>query len=112
VPLGIAILIVSGYLAAAGLYIVFVQKREQAEVIRKNVFSIVRHPIYLSEILLYFGLLMFKVTLTAVLVWGIAILFLHRISRYEEKLLLRRFGKEYAEYMQRVPMWLPKFWTK
>jgi protein-S-isoprenylcysteine O-methyltransferase Ste14 len=102
------LLVVSGYLAKTGLSIVFGEKREKPIVIRKSVFNVVRHPIYLSEILLYLGLLMLSISLAALVVLLIAIIFLHYISRYEERLLLARFGEEYREYMQEVPMWTPR----
>lgn len=107
-PLGVVLLVVSCYLAATGLYIVFGEKREKPGVITKSVFGIIRHPIYLSEILLYLGLLMMNLSLAAALVCGITILFLHYISRYEERLLLARFPEEYAQYMRKVPMWIPR----
>ncbi len=106
-PLGIALLVISGYLARKGLSIVFGEEREKPGVIRKSVFNIVRHPIYLSEILLYLGLLMLSISLAAAVVWIVGIGFLHLISRYEERLLLERFGDEYAQYMREVPMWIP-----
>jgi len=108
IPFGVILLVLSGYLARKGLSVVFGEKRERPSVIRKSVFKVVRHPIYLSEILLYFGLLMLSISLAAVFVLLIAILFLHYISRYEERLLLARFGEEYREYMQEVPMWIPR----
>ncbi len=67
-------------------------------------------PIYLSEILFYLGLLILSLSLTAVGVWLAAIGFFHYISRYEERLLLARFGDEYKRYMENVPMWVPRFW--
>lgn len=108
IPLGVVLLILSGYLASTGLSIVFGEKREEPGVIRKGVFNVVRHPIYLSEILLYLGFLMLSISLAAAFVWVIAILFLHYISRYEERLLLARFGEEYEQYMREVPMWVPR----
>jgi len=112
IPIGVILLILSGYLAKTGLSIVFGEKREKPCVIRKGVFNITRHPIYLSEILLYLGLLMLSISLAAALVWIIAILFLHSISRYEERQLLTRFGEEYEQYMQEVPMWIPRLRKK
>jgi len=108
IPLGVVLLAVSGYLAKTGLSIVFGEKRDKPVVIRKSVFGITRHPIYLSEIVLYLGFLIMSLSLAATFVWGIAILFLHYVSRHEEKLLLARFGDEYAQYMRQVPMWLPR----
>lgn len=68
----------------------------------------VRHPIYNSEILFYLGLLLIRTSLAAAAVWIIAIGFLHYISKYEEKLLLARFGDDYKQYMKDVPMYFPK----
>ncbi len=109
---GAIFLILSGYLAKTGLSIVFCDKREKPCVIRKSVFNIVRHPIYLGEMLLYLGLLIMSISLAAAFVFLGIVLFLHHISRYEEKLLVARFGEDYKEYMQDVPMIIPRLWKK
>ena len=108
IPFGAFLLIMSGYLAKSGLSIVFGEKREEPCVIRKSVFNFVRHPIYLGEILLYLGFVIMSISLAAVFVLSGIILFLYYISRYEEKLLLARFGEDYSEYMRDVPMLLPR----
>jgi len=108
IPCGVVLLVLSGYLARTGLTIVFGEERKKPGVIRKGVFSVMRHPVYLSEILLYLGLLMLSISLAAAVVWVGAIAFLHYISRYEEKLLLERFGRGYEQYMREVPMWIPR----
>jgi len=112
IPVGIVLFLLSGYLAQKGLSIVFGEERQTPGVIRKSVFNFIRHPIYLSEILLYLGFLMMSMSLVAVVVWIIAIGFLHYISRYEEKLLLEHFGAEYEKYMREVPMWIPRLWSR
>jgi len=112
IPLGVILLLVSAYLSRTGLSIVFGEEREVPSVIRKSVFGIVRHPIYLSEVLLYLGLLMLRVSLAAGVVWVFAVVFLYYISRYEERLLLSHFGEEYRKYMNEVPMWIPLFRKK
>ena len=86
----------------------FGEKRDKPIVIRKGVFNVVRHPIYLSEIVLYCGLLILSISLAAFVVLLMAIVFLHYISRFEERILLARFGQEYRTYMQEVPMWIPR----
>jgi len=111
-PFGILLLIVSGYMAVTGLSIVFGKQAQSQGVIKKGVFNFVRHPIYLSEIILYLGLLVLNISLAAAFIWIIAIFFLHYISRYEEKLLLVKFGKEYEHYMKEVPMWFPRLYRK
>ena len=106
--LGIIMLILSAYLAWAGMAIVFGEVRKEPHVIRKSVFGIVRHPIYISEILLYLGLLFLNTSLAGLGVWIIVIAFVHYISRHEEKLLLAKFGDEYRQYMKDVPMYFPR----
>ncbi len=54
-PIGILLLIISGYMAGTGHSIVFGKKAQLQGVIRKDVFRFVRHPMNLSEIILYLG---------------------------------------------------------
>jgi protein-S-isoprenylcysteine O-methyltransferase Ste14 len=107
VAVAATIFAISWYLARKGLRIVFGEARDTPGVIRESVFGVVRHPIYLSEILLYLGFLVLSISLAAAVVWLAAIGFLHYISIHEERLLLARFGKEYEDYTREVPMWLP-----
>jgi len=109
---GAGVLLLSAYLARTSLQIVFDEVREKPEVIRQSVFGVVRHPIYLSEILFYFGILVLSTSLAAAVVWLVAIGFLHYISRCEERLLLERFGDEYKRYMHEVPMFIPRLVRK
>jgi len=113
-PLGLRIsvgtvnLLAALYLARTSRRIVYGEARDTPRVIRESVFGIVRHPMYSGEILLYLGLLLFSLSLAAACVWGLVIGFLHVIARYEERQLLAHFGDDYREYMEEVPMWLPR----
>lgn len=111
-PIGIFLLCLSASCAGSGLRIVFGEERETPSVIRKGIFGVVRHPIYLSEVLLYVGLFMLSMSLAAGLVGLIATSFLYYLSRYEERLLLKRFGKDYRSYMRAVGMWTPRLRKK
>jgi protein-S-isoprenylcysteine O-methyltransferase Ste14 len=106
--IGILLLILSVYMARTGMNIVFGKNAQTEGVIKKGLFRFVRHPIYLSEIILYSGLLIIHISIAAAAIWVIGICFLHYISRHEEKLLLARFGDEYKQYMKEVPMWFPR----
>lgn len=110
IVLGVVLLLIAFYLARSGIRIVFNEVRETPGIIRKGVFRLVRHPIYLSEIVLYLGLLMFRTSLAAAFIWILAIIFFIFIAKYEEKLLLERFGEEYRTYMKEVGMYLPRLW--
>lgn len=107
VPIALIVLVISGLLAWTGLKIIFGETREEPQVITTGVFSIVRHPIDLSLILLYLGFILLSLSLLSVLVWILIIVFYYMISRYEEKLLIQRFGSAYEEYKKKVPMLLP-----
>jgi protein-S-isoprenylcysteine O-methyltransferase Ste14 len=108
IPCGLAVLVAAGYLAKRGMAIVFGEDHETPCVIRNGVFRVVRHPVYLGEMLLYAGFLLMSFSLSAAVIAVVAALFLHYISRYEEQLLLARFGDDYAQYMKDVPMWIPR----
>jgi protein-S-isoprenylcysteine O-methyltransferase Ste14 len=108
VTVGTILLLVAVVLARSGLNTVFGKVRKTPGVIREGIFGIVRHPIYLSEILFYLGLVVFRISLAALAIWFIAVLFLHYLSRYEERLLLERFGDDYRRYMKEVPMYFPR----
>ncbi len=86
-------LLASICLARTSLRIVFGETRETSQVIREGVFKIVRHPTYLSEILLYLGVFLFILSLAAVVVWMLGIGFLHVIARYEERRLLATLAR-------------------
>jgi protein-S-isoprenylcysteine O-methyltransferase Ste14 len=106
--LAFAVLCSSWVLAKNGLKIVFGEVRSEPCVIRKGVFEIVRHPIYLGCILFYLGLLIATLSLSAAVVWLITTGFYFFISRHEEHLLRKRFGKAYDEYIHEVPMLIPR----
>jgi protein-S-isoprenylcysteine O-methyltransferase Ste14 len=112
IPVAVILFAIAGYLAIKGMGIVFGKVRETPAVIRDGVFSVVRHPIYLSEILVYLGFLIMSLSLVCVFIWIIIIVFMHYISLHEEKLLLARFGDDYRQYMKDVPMWIPQPWRK
>jgi protein-S-isoprenylcysteine O-methyltransferase Ste14 len=107
-PVGAVFLCLAAYGAWSGLKIVFSEVRETPSVIRKGIFGVIRHPIYLSEVLLYLGLFLMNMSLAAAIVWLAASGFLYYLSRHEERLLLERFGDDYRSYMREVGMWLPR----
>jgi protein-S-isoprenylcysteine O-methyltransferase Ste14 len=110
--LGVIFLLAALYLARAGMRAAFGEVREPPSVIRTGPFKYIRHPIYLSEILFYLSLLMFRTSLAALFVWVLAIIFFISIARYEEKLLLARFGDDYKAYMKEAGMFCPKLGKK
>jgi protein-S-isoprenylcysteine O-methyltransferase Ste14 len=111
IPVGVFLLLIAGYLAQQGMKIVFSEQRTQPVIIRKGVFNRVRHPIYLGCILFYVALVVFTLSIFATMVCAAIIVFYHYIAKYEEKLLLSKFGTEYEKYINAVPMWIPRIRT-
>ncbi len=107
IPSAILILILSGILARKSMNIVFGEIRKKPEVIRKGVFSIVRHPMYLAAILLYLPFILWTFSMASFGLWLLIVLFYFIISKYEEKLLVQYIGDDYIAYMKEVPMWIP-----
>jgi protein-S-isoprenylcysteine O-methyltransferase Ste14 len=107
-PVGVLSLCLAGYLAQQGMKIVFGEERTVPAVIAKGVFKLVRHPVYLGCILFYVGLVMFTFSLSSAVVCIAIIGFYHHISKYEERILLSKFGDKYKQYMESVPMWIPR----
>ena len=94
-------------LAYSGLKTVFGEQRKELLVIKTGAFSIVRHPIYLSAILLYSGFIITSLSTIAFSIWLITLPFYYYISRYEEKILIDKLGSKYRQYMDEVPMFIP-----
>jgi protein-S-isoprenylcysteine O-methyltransferase Ste14 len=107
IAIGIVNVLVALYLASASHRILLGKTRDDPQLIQESVFGIVRHPMYLGEILLFLGILLFSLSLAAAGVWVLMIAFLYVIARYEERQLLAHFGEEYRDYMSHVSMWLP-----
>jgi protein-S-isoprenylcysteine O-methyltransferase Ste14 len=106
-------MLLGGWIFHAHCHRVHKQAHEQSGhiegLVTTGVFSKMRHPMYLSLILMYLGL---------AIVWGVlwmlpaSLLFSALavlIAIREEEFLLRRFGHQYEQYMQAVPWrFIPK----
>lgn len=108
IPLAVLSIAVSLYLVKKSKSIIFDEKRDKPEVVSKGIYGKLRHPMYVSEIWLYFALLCLNISLLAAGVWVLITVFLYVICRYEEKILIEHFGDEYRQYMKEVPMWIPR----
>jgi len=110
---GIVLLGLAGFLAAWGLWSIGRQMSSQAEVrpdtelVTDGAFRLVRHPLYLSILLLWAGgALALASWFMAACTVALVPVFVAR-SRLEERILMRHFGGVYGAYMASVPMLLP-----
>lgn len=86
-------------------------KQQHAEILNTTgVYSIVRHPLYLGNFLIWLGVTLFVhtwwLTLIGILTFCV---YYERIMFAEEEFLSRRFGVEFEEWAARTPAFVPAF---
>jgi protein-S-isoprenylcysteine O-methyltransferase Ste14 len=103
--------------ALIGLVIFLAAFFQQLKARRKGLltgrlYSVVRHPQYFGIIILTLGLTIMSVqwsgwNTNVALAWLIEVFGYILLASYEERCLLKKYGKEYAEYKQKVPFIFP-----
>jgi protein-S-isoprenylcysteine O-methyltransferase Ste14 len=78
------------------------------KVVSSGLYSVIRHPQYFGGILAHIGITFLLSSFLSLLVSPIVIFLNYLVSWKEEKELIKEFGKEYEDYMEKVPMFLPK----
>ncbi len=81
----------------------FWYKAYKGQLVTGGIFQHIRHPHYTSLLIVGFGLSLFFWSLAALLIAIIAIPIMIWSIFDEEKLLIKQYGKEYVEYMKKVP---------
>jgi protein-S-isoprenylcysteine O-methyltransferase Ste14 len=72
----------------------------------------IRHPVYMSVVLIMLGIALSTLSIAAILSWIALFAFYDRIAAYEEKKLVAAFGDAYRAYMEKIPRWIPRFRVK
>jgi len=77
----------------------------------KGIYSMVRHPLYLGNYLMWAGLLIYTMNFPLFVIVSLVYwLYYERIMFAEERYLEREFGDTYREWSLKVPAFLPAFW--
>ncbi|MFQ5872078.1 MAG: methyltransferase family protein [Candidatus Geothermarchaeales archaeon] len=115
--MGLVILLASGTVLIEH---VFSKASEERRLITTGIYAYVRHPIYLSNVLIGLGLVLITLNYLAVVIpltWFSDLVesegktrpvLQTTIIEREERELLERFGREYEEYMKRTGRLLPR----
>ncbi len=88
--------------------IIFEEHRDPPRVIDTGLFSRVRHPLYLSALLIYVGFFFTTLSLFSLLFFICIFLFYDYIARFEEEKLQEKFGEAYASYKKKTTKWFPR----
>ena len=76
---------------------------EESEIQNHDIYSVVRHPAYLSGVLLGLAALFFRFSIYSIFL-GLLVIAVFRLQIWkEEKELIERFGDGYREYKKEVP---------
>ncbi len=83
------------------------EKRYPGTLLTAGIYGKIRHPRYVETMLFVLAYALFGNFLAGYVVSLMTIVCLHLIVLLEERELLERFGEEYAEYIRRVPRFIP-----
>ena len=86
------------------------QKQIAESLNTKGIYSLLRHPLYLGNYLMWAGLLIFAGNLTYFLVASLVYwLYYERIMYAEERFLEKTFGQTFIDWSMKVPAFIPAF---
>jgi len=110
---GCALALISLYFAVSGFIALIKNKtpfdtaKSTVKIVISGAYRFSRNPLYLSLLLLLFGIAFFKLSLWLFLTVPVLfILFLFKAVKPEENYLSQKFGKEYLEYSAKVRRWI------
>jgi protein-S-isoprenylcysteine O-methyltransferase Ste14 len=79
------------------------KKRGDGSLVESGMYAIVRHPEFLSHLLIIIGLVCITQRLVSLTIGVLMTILLWLAMRQEEKSDIEKFGRAYINYMQRVP---------
>lgn len=84
-------------------------KSQVAETLNKTgIYSMVRHPLYLGNYLMWIGIVVFTFNIYFVVIVSLAFwLYYERIMFAEERFLEKKFGDDYLNWSKKVPAFFP-----
>ena len=86
-------------------------EEQVAEQLNHNgIYSIVRHPLYLGNYLMWIGIVLFTKNISFTVIVSLMYwLYYERIMFAEERFLERKFGQSYLDWAKGVPAFIPAF---
>ena len=105
VPISNVIIITGILLVIFGWSKIF---RAKNQLVKTGIYNHVRHPQYLGFLLITLGMNVLWVTLSTLVLWPVLVFLYYRLAKEEDKQMEEKFGKEFDEYKNNVPMFIPK----
>ena len=86
------------------------QEPEATMLSTEGIYSVVRHPLYLGNFVLWIGVALGAGSIAAVVIAGLVFwIYNERIILAEERFLHGRFGSSFEEWARRTPSFIPRF---
>jgi protein-S-isoprenylcysteine O-methyltransferase Ste14 len=101
-------LVLGGLILLASAWKVLYRAQKNHEIAGSGPYAKIRHPQYTAFIIIMIGFLLQWPTLPTLLMFPILVLLYIRLARREEKEALKRFGDQYARYVQSTPGFIPR----
>ncbi|MCE9499753.1 MAG: lipid A Kdo2 1-phosphate O-methyltransferase [Leptospira sp.] len=86
-------------------------KEQIADVVNQTgIYSLIRHPLYVGNFFMFFGIVLFLMSLSMCIVFILFYWFYYeRIMFTEEQFLRKKFGDEYLAWANKTPALIPNF---
>ena len=78
------------------------------KIITSGIYSYIRHPQHLGQLLLYIGMTILSSGLYSILFYPAYMVIIIILSKREEKELLKEYAEAYSQYKGKVPFLIPK----
>ncbi len=85
------------------MMVVYLYFPEESEIQEHAIYSVLRHPTYLTVVLFGIGAMFFRLSVYSIGICIIIYLVIRLHTRREEEELIERFGDGFRDYMSRVP---------
>jgi protein-S-isoprenylcysteine O-methyltransferase Ste14 len=100
------LLVIGIWIISAGWELVY---KSEGGLVTHGIYAHVRHPQYTGIFVITLGFMIQWPTLATLLLWPFVIVMYVRLARREERDVLARHPEEYRAYMERTPMFFPRF---
>jgi protein-S-isoprenylcysteine O-methyltransferase Ste14 len=82
--------------------------QEIRKLVTSGIYSKMRHPVYLGRMLMNLGFLIIFPIVPMLIVAIVFVIVWYLMALHEEMLLMKKFGRNYKKYREKVPMFIPK----
>jgi protein-S-isoprenylcysteine O-methyltransferase Ste14 len=80
---------------------------QTTQLVETGIFSMIRHPIYLSSLLAMLGVFLLKISLISVIATPIGGMLFFLSARFEDEYDEKKFGQKYIEYRKKTKWFIP-----